>query len=461
MSSLPPYSTFRTDAKQMMYPQQLSHGNVLTFTPPGFNQTLNVKFPDCRLAVCEKCKKNYKTRDMCRVRNSHTSEPWTTAFICFTLDDNCTDENGKYVDKPFAVRMIQWQPYCAKTSFDPKTPVCSACKKTNRTRSFCRDRHKHRQLPWCTVYVLLSPADTIDPATCVAPESTPVGDDAEGEDKQVDAAKSEEPAGDTAAADPDNDLDSKEVKEEKKEIKVSDDGEDINDIAESRTFLAKVSCHASSVHWLELSDIDVAEQHASMQGVPTPDGGHMAVMGRHPGMLPGPHADYAPHFGHPAMGYAAQQHQMNLKNQQQYFFQMQQHQQQQYAAHQAQWQAQYKHSGMPPGPPPPGAITAGEAAAQHTKKKQPVPPQDQVPVPQYGQWPLQPGQMMYQQQMYQHQMAQFQQAGGPEVEAASIPQLPEQIFPDTQQQGDDLDPPSEQILPEGDEENDAKRTRIV
>ena len=84
----------------MLYPQQLSHGNVLTFTPPGFKQTLNVKFPDCRLAVCEKCKKNYKTRDMCRVRNSHTAEPWTTAYMCFTLDDNCTDENGKFVDKP-------------------------------------------------------------------------------------------------------------------------------------------------------------------------------------------------------------------------------------------------------------------------------------------------------------------------------------------------------------------------
>lgn len=39
-----------------MYPQQLSHGNVLTFTPPGFNQTLNVKFPDCRLAVCKSAK---------------------------------------------------------------------------------------------------------------------------------------------------------------------------------------------------------------------------------------------------------------------------------------------------------------------------------------------------------------------------------------------------------------------
>ena len=45
------------DAQQPMYPQAASHGNVLTFTPRGFSQTLNVKFPDSRLAVCEKCKK--------------------------------------------------------------------------------------------------------------------------------------------------------------------------------------------------------------------------------------------------------------------------------------------------------------------------------------------------------------------------------------------------------------------
>ena len=65
---------------------------------------------DQRLAVCHKCKKNYKTREMCRVRNGHTIEPWNTAYVCVTLDDSCTDVNGKYVDKPFTMRMIQWMP---------------------------------------------------------------------------------------------------------------------------------------------------------------------------------------------------------------------------------------------------------------------------------------------------------------------------------------------------------------
>lgn len=156
------------------HPTSTSHGNILSFTPPGLNQVLNVKFPDSRLAVCEKCKKNYKTRDMCRVRNSHTEEPWSTAFICITLDMTCTDSTtGKYVDKPFQVRMNPWQPFCVKQPFDAKTPVCAGCKKTNRTRSFCRERHQHRQLPWCTVYVTLTAVDNSIPAGHETPGMAP------------------------------------------------------------------------------------------------------------------------------------------------------------------------------------------------------------------------------------------------------------------------------------------------
>lgn len=473
-------------SQQMMYPQQLSHGNVLTFTPPGFNQILNVKFPDCRLAVCEKCKKNYKTRDMCRVRNSHTTEPWTTAYVCFTLDDNCTDDDGKYIDKPFAVRMIQWQPYCVKTPFDPKTPVCSACKKTNRTRSFCRDRHKHRQLPWCTVYVLLSPADSIDPATRVAPESIPI-DNAEEKSEVAGDDKKAVPAYVEPSADPCEAEQESEGKKARKKIKVADDGEDINDISESRTFLAKVSCHATSVHWLELADFDVADQQAAMQGLVAPDGGHMA-MARHPGMPSGPQMDpgYAQHFAH-AMGYAAQQHQMSLKNHQQYFYQMQQRQHQQYASQQAQWQAQYNHqshmqmpltNGQPPQTPGAPPVTAGEAAAQQSKHQQGGPPHDQLTAVPYGQWPAQHNPMAYHQQMYQNQMSQFQQAGGvippglhggPGMDGAPMPPQPlmhapspahhYQHIPD--HQNNDLESDSIHAMPGGEEGNDPKRARHV
>lgn len=230
----------------MMYPQAISHGNILTFTPPGFNQELNVKFPDSRLAVCEKCKKNYKTRDMCRVRNNHTGPPWTTAYICITLDDSCTDENGKYIDKPLTVRMVQWQPFCIKKPFDPKHPVCSACKKTNRTRSFCRERHRHRQLPWCTVYVMLSALDSTDPTTVVADPSKPLDGkgDAKKEDSKVTvqdaAAEAKEAAKEAAklaatADSPDQKQGGEMIGNDFKQT------DDISQIPESRTFLAMVS----------------------------------------------------------------------------------------------------------------------------------------------------------------------------------------------------------------------------
>ena len=289
----------------------MSHGNILSFTPPGFSQVLNVKFPDSRLAVCEKCKKNYKTRDMCRVRNSHTSAPWTTAYICITLDESCL-ENGKYVDKPFSVRMVPWQPYCVKECFDAKTPVCAACKKTNRTRSFCRTRHQHKALPWCTVYVVLSASDSKtastttskDPAakfrTPIKAEKPPKKKTDEtsatktSKTKNADASSKTGEAEEKAKVKEENDVVKvhPDVKDEKSPEKAADEstksssnkksknssskndsgkegdkektkadedtevGDDIHEIATSKTFLAKVSCRNTSIHWLEISDYD-------------------------------------------------------------------------------------------------------------------------------------------------------------------------------------------------------------
>lgn len=210
-----------------MIPQAVSHGNILTFTPRGFKQTLNVKFPDSRLAVCEKCKKNYKTKDSCRVRSGHSTEPWTTAFICITLDDSCTDADGNYVDKPLTVRMINWQPYCVKEDFDSKTPVCAACKKTNRTKSFCRIRHRHRQMPWCTVFVILSTVDSTDPSTVVASPSIPL--DVFEHNPYPNIPGLSRP----------------------KRLYNHCQTDDINAIESSRTFLALVSCTDSSIHWLQ------------------------------------------------------------------------------------------------------------------------------------------------------------------------------------------------------------------
>ncbi|KAL3922700.1 MAG: hypothetical protein SGILL_002067 [Bacillariaceae sp.] len=294
-SNLPPYSTFPIDNK---FPQATSHGNVLSFTPPGFKQQLNVKFPDSRLAVCEACKKNFKTRDLCRVRNKHTDPPWTVAYICLTLDDSCIDsETGGYVDKPMICRMVQWQPFVVKTPFPKKTPVCSSCKKTNRTRGYCRDKHKHPLLPWNTVYVLLSTLESADPSTVVAAPSKPIGatvsndtedskpspvdplhdgiiHDVNNEDQdpdlvimqqhqqqqqretpRIDSPKDEISVAESSRA---SDLsgDASPAAVDAKRLTELGTNEDINDIGESRTMLIRVSSAGTTINWLDMQVIN-------------------------------------------------------------------------------------------------------------------------------------------------------------------------------------------------------------
>lgn len=344
-----------------------------------------MKFPDGRLAVCEKCKKNFKTRDMCRVRSGHTSPPWSVAYICITIDDSCTDENGAFIDKPMTVRMVQWQPYCVKKPFGVKTPVCASCKRTNRTRSFCRERHKHRQLPWCTVYVLLSAVDATDPSTIVAGASKRVDGDTDG-GKEKEKVKQEDDRLNSLT----NSLPTQErfglPPPKSEENDTEEEGDDINDIPESRTFLAKVSCRNITIHWLELADLETNDQTAFHSSIPPEV--------QYPGIPPQPGLDptMAPHHYYPPP-YTAQQHQEHLKSRQQYFFAMQQQQHHAYAAAPMQpWHGHPAYGGHPPpqlaaqpspppqpqlqltGPvdgshqhPPPGT-TAGEAAAAQQRR---------------------------------------------------------------------------------------------
>ena len=301
---------------------------------------------------------------MCRVRNTHTTPPWTTAYVCITIDDSCLDENGRFVDKPMTVRMVQWQPYCVTKPFDAKTPVCAACKRTNRTRSFCRERHKHRQLPWCSVYVLLSTLDAADPSTVVAGASQKVPDesingeakiDAEGDDSNRVKIEDDVPrSSETISSDP-NDL-----------------GDDINDIAESRTFLAKVSCRSTSIHWLEMAEYDISETLPFAGVAPTDVGYPMVMGGMPPHMMDPNQSPPMTSYYQPNMSYAAQQHQNDLKSRQQYFFQMQQHQYHPHASPGMQpspghWQQPMPYPMMGPpgqlGEPNMSGVTAGEAAA--------------------------------------------------------------------------------------------------
>ena len=145
---------------------------------------------------------------------------------------------------------------CLKHEFDKKAPVCASCKKTNRTRSFCREKHKHRQLPWCTVYVILSAVDATDHTTVVAAPSEKTGMLCEslGTDYKKKAPRnSKEDEGSTMKDDAstnDDTVDGANKSNDKEDD--SGDTDNIYNIEQSRTFLSQISCKSNTIHWLDI-----------------------------------------------------------------------------------------------------------------------------------------------------------------------------------------------------------------
>lgn len=148
----------------------IATGNSIKCSVPGLKNDVEIPFPDRKLPVCKRCKKIYKTRELCRVRDKHTEVPWSTTYICVTLDESCfttrNHEDGgmKLVEEgpmQFVARSIPGPPaaYCSKSDSlcgGTKSPICMACKDKNYTRHHCRVKNKHLELPWSTVYVILS-----------------------------------------------------------------------------------------------------------------------------------------------------------------------------------------------------------------------------------------------------------------------------------------------------------------
>lgn len=270
-------------------------GSVLSFIPPGFRQSIDVTFPEARLPVCDRCKKHYKTRDMCRIRHGHTSLPWTTAYMCITVDKSCTDKDNKFVNgASFATRPSPPKPYCVKAGqFDLSTmPVCSECKQKNYTRSYCREKLKHLHLPWSTVYSLLtSTAYQAGKQTYVAQKSggvaartRPAESSSPSTNSDIDSEKRSGDSKDTPKSSTPEQLpkgtkrDAEEVAEEKEQseqsaakrqkkvearesnqsdssvspAKETEKSDDINDISESRTFLVKISSRSCVMRWVDL-----------------------------------------------------------------------------------------------------------------------------------------------------------------------------------------------------------------
>ena len=149
--------------------------NTLRFTIPGLERVMEVVFPAKKLPVCGKCKKIFKTRQLCRERDGHTDYPWSKTYMCFEIDESCfedieTPSSDDKVDKKlvkdnedntytFTADIVE----CSGTEYfgrfeckkDALDPICRPCKVKNYTRTHCRLRHQHKNLPWGTVYMTI------------------------------------------------------------------------------------------------------------------------------------------------------------------------------------------------------------------------------------------------------------------------------------------------------------------
>ena len=212
--------------------------NSLVFTPLGLNREVIIQFPrkSRSLLVCKKCKKNYKSREICRNNSRHTALPWSTVYLCIIISESCLNDNASTGEKEFATdgelhgRVIEGQNFQMKNNSSSSSfPVCKYCKQKNYTRSYCRNQKQHLHLPWNTDYVVLSKG------TKPVPSSK---DDALFERSTPNATMKCK-----------TDTCNKE-----KEATVGDKQDDINIIDESRTFLLAVSCYSSTFQWLQTNE---------------------------------------------------------------------------------------------------------------------------------------------------------------------------------------------------------------
>lgn len=135
--------------------------HTCTVHPPGMPRPFDVPFPERRLPVCDRCKKNFKSRDLCRKRDGHKALPWQTTYIAVTITESALDmgENGSvtYADHP-VIAELQDTPLMCLGPADGSMkmePICKVCREKNYTRDYCRNTCKHTTPPWSTTYVKL------------------------------------------------------------------------------------------------------------------------------------------------------------------------------------------------------------------------------------------------------------------------------------------------------------------
>eukprot|EP00584_Thalassiosira_punctigera_P005250 CAMPEP_0172540526 /NCGR_PEP_ID=MMETSP1067-20121228/11512_1 /TAXON_ID=265564 ORGANISM="Thalassiosira punctigera, Strain Tpunct2005C2" /NCGR_SAMPLE_ID=MMETSP1067 /ASSEMBLY_ACC=CAM_ASM_000444 /LENGTH=301 /DNA_ID=CAMNT_0013326399 /DNA_START=46 /DNA_END=948 /DNA_ORIENTATION=- len=135
--------------------------HVCTVHPPGMPRAFDVPFPERRLPVCDRCKKNFKSRDLCRKRDGHKALPWQSTYVVVTIDDTALklgeDDVLIYEDIPVTAELQETPLMCLGPADGSMKlePICKVCREKNYTRDYCRNTCKHTTPPWSTTYVKL------------------------------------------------------------------------------------------------------------------------------------------------------------------------------------------------------------------------------------------------------------------------------------------------------------------
>mmetsp|Transcript_31069 Transcript_31069/g.66143 ORF Transcript_31069/g.66143 Transcript_31069/m.66143 type:complete len:446 (+) Transcript_31069:174-1511(+) len=202
---------------------------VCTVWPPGMPRAFDVPFPEKRLPVCDRCKKNYRSRELCRQRDGHKALPWQITYVVITLTDEVLvkGEDGALAlaDVP-VIAELQDMPELCRGPADGSMrtePICPVCKEKNYTRDHCRNTLKHSTPPYQSIYVKLV-VKTEDEEDDLGP--------AKKKKKKLEDNVDGKPRGD-----PNN--------------TEEDRNDDVSVIHESRTVFATISSKKITVKWCE------------------------------------------------------------------------------------------------------------------------------------------------------------------------------------------------------------------
>lgn len=236
--------------------------HVCTVHPPGLPRAFDVPFPERRLPVCDRCKKNFKSRDLCRKRDGHKALPWQTTYIAVTITDSALEkaEDGTLTvaDIPMIAELQETPLMCLGPSDGSMKmePICKVCREKNYTRDYCRNTCKHTTPPWSTTYVK------------VVADKTPKDDN-----KYKYAKKRKKNQEENADGKPKGDLENPGLEEPN----LSDD---LADIHKSKTFLAAISSKKMTVRWCERIQYPAAseEDEVAQNAIPGAPGSMIPYM---------------------------------------------------------------------------------------------------------------------------------------------------------------------------------------